>query len=103
MMKTWCWYALASLAPLLALLAYNARFFLDEYQAYYGYGEAPDYELPPGVMDAFRYYDHDGDGYLDPYEFAPLGLMVREEVRRRFCERERERERERRRFTAALL
>jgi hypothetical protein len=70
---------LASIPLVLALLAYNARFIVDEYVAYHGYGEAPDYELPPGIMDAFRYYDQDGDGYLDPYEFAPLGMMVREE------------------------
>ena len=82
-LKTCCWYVAVSLPLVLALLVYNARFILDEYLAYYGYGEAPDYELPPGVMDAFRYYDQDGDGYLDPYEFTPLGLMVREEVRER--------------------
>ena len=80
-LKTYCWHFLASIPLVLALLAYNARFILDEYVAYYGYGEALDYELPPGIMDAFRYYDQDGDGYLDPYEFAPLGMMVREEVK----------------------
>ena len=74
---------LASVPLVLALLIYNARFIVDEYVAYHGYGEAPDYELPPGIMDAFRYYDQDGDGYLDPYEFAPLGMMVREEVTER--------------------
>ena len=79
-LKTCCWYFSVSLPLVLAILAYNARFILDEYVAYYGYGQAPDYELPPGVMDAFRYYDQDGDGYLDPYEFAPVGMMVREEV-----------------------
>ena len=87
-----CWYFLASLPLALALLVYNARFLLGEYDAFFGYGEAEEYELPPGVMDAFRQYDQDGDGYLDPYEFAPLALTVWEEVR---GERERGIERER--------
>ena len=75
-----CRFALAAIPLALALLVYNTPFIMEEYSAWYGYGEAPAYELPPGVMDAFRQYDQDGDGYLDPYEFAPLGLMVREEV-----------------------
>lgn len=74
-------YVLASIPLLLALLVYQAPFIIDEYAAYYGYGQVPIYELPPGVMDAFRMYDQDGDGFLDPYEFAPLGLRVREQVR----------------------
>ena len=78
--KSKCKYFLASLPLLLALLIYHAPFIIDEYAAYYGYGHAPSYELPPGVMDAFRNYDQNGDGCIDPYEFAPLGLMVREEV-----------------------
>jgi hypothetical protein len=72
-------HVLASIPLLLALLAYNAPTILSEYLAYYGYGEAPSYELPPGVMDAFRTYDLNGDGFLDPYEFVPLGMIVREE------------------------
>lgn len=74
-------YVLASVPLLLALLVYQAPFIIDEYAAYYGYGQVPTYELPPGVIDAFRMYDQDGDGFLDPYEFAPLGLRVREQVR----------------------
>ena len=78
-----CTHVLASIPLLLAVLAYNAPTILSEYAAYYGYGEAPSYDLPPGVMDAFRTYDVDGDGFLDPYEFVPLGMLVRNEVRYR--------------------
>lgn len=81
-------YVLASIPLLLALLVYQAPAIIDEYAAYYGYGEVPTYELPPGVMDAFRMYDQDGDGFLDPYEFTPLGLRVREQVRLWVCARE---------------
>ena len=75
-----CKYVLASVPLLLALLVYNVPVIADEYAAYYGYGEATSYDLPPGIMDAFRIYDQDGDGFLDPYEFAPLGMLVRQEV-----------------------
>ena len=76
-----CTYVLASIPLLLAVLAYNVPTIMSEYVAYFGYGEAPSYDLPPGVMDAFRTYDADGDGFLDPYEFAPVGMLVRKEVR----------------------
>lgn len=75
-------YVVAAVPLLLALLAYRLPVIIDEYEAYFGYGEAPMYELPPGVMDAFRTYDQDGDGFIDPYEFVPLGMRVREQVRK---------------------
>lgn len=74
-------FLLAALPLLLALLVYYVPSIMDEYQAYFGYGSAPMYELPAGVMDVFRVYDADGDGYIDPYEFVVLGMRLREQVR----------------------
>ena len=74
---------LAALPLLLAVFVYYVPSIMDEYQAYFGYGSAPMYELPAGVMDVFRVYDADGDGYIDPYEFVVLGMRLREQVRER--------------------
>lgn len=74
------WRALAALPLALALLIYQMPTLLDEYEAWYGYGQAPMFDLPPGVMDQFRVYDSNGDGFIDPYEFAVLGLRLREEA-----------------------
>ena len=30
------------------------------------------YDIPPNVLDQFRRHDRDGDGLIDPYEFATL-------------------------------
>ena len=70
----------ASLPIVIALFLYHVPTILDEYEAWYGYGEARDYNLPPGVMDQFRVYDSNGDGFIDPFEFAVLGIRLREEV-----------------------
>ena len=75
-----CKYTLAALPLLLALLVYHVPTIVEEYRAYYGYGDAPMFELPPGVMDVFRVYDQDGDGFIDPYEFVVLGMRLREQV-----------------------
>ena len=93
---------LAALPLLLAVFVYYVPSIMDEYQAYFGYGSAPMYELPAGVMDVFRVYDADGDGYIDPYEFVVLGMRLREQVREGGREggRERGREREREGYTA---
>ncbi len=76
------WKTLSAALPLLiALFLYNFPTVMDEYLAWQGYGEARIYaDLPRGVMDQFRVYDTNGDGYLDPYEFVFLGLRFREEV-----------------------
>ena len=82
--RTWActWKKLLVALPIaIALVLYHLPTIMDEYEAWYGYGDARVYDLPPGVMDQFRVYDVNGDGYLDPYEFVPLGLRLREEVK----------------------
>ena len=64
-----------------ALGLYFAPSLLDEYEARFGYGEMPTFDLPPGVMDQFRVYDMNGDGSIDPFEFVVLGVRLMEEVR----------------------
>lgn len=77
-----CWTLLAALPIVIALILSNLRTVVDEYRAWRGYGEVRMYaDLPPGVIDQFRVYDANGDGFLDPNEFAALGLRLREEVR----------------------
>ncbi len=74
--------ALSIAIALIALVIYNLPILVLEYEAWRGYGWARTYDdLPPGVMDQFRVYDENGDGYLDPQEFVVLGLRLREEVR----------------------
>ena len=85
-------FFLAGLPLLAALLLYYAPTVVDEYYAYFGYGSVPMYELPPGVMDVFRVYDVNADGFIDPYEFIPLGMRLREQVRKKEEKDEEERE-----------
>ena len=36
------------------------------------YGEAPQFSIPPELMQHFRSYDRNVDGNIDPYEFLAL-------------------------------
>ena len=76
-------FFLAGIPLIAALLLYYAPTVIDEYYAYFGYGSVPMYELPPGVMDVFRVYDVNADGFIDPYEFIPLGMRLREQVKKK--------------------
>lgn len=75
-----CFYVCAAIPLIIAFAIYFLPTILDEWEARYGYGFAPSFDLPPGVMDQFRVYDADGDGCIDPTEFVALGLRLREEV-----------------------
>ena len=62
------------------LVLYFLPTLIQEYEAHFGYGEVPFYDLSPGVMDQFRVYDANGDGNIDPFEFVVLGVRLVEEV-----------------------
>lgn len=75
--STWPWRSLllkvvGTIPLLLAIVLYFGPSFISEWEAYFGYGSVPSYDLPPTVMHQFRLYDMDGDGYLDPYEFERM-------------------------------
>ena len=76
-----CFYVCAAIPLVVAVAIYFVPTILDEWEARYGYGFAPSFDLPPGMMDQFRVYDANGDGCLDPTEFVALGIRLREEVR----------------------
>lgn len=68
-----CLLTLVSALPLaLALIVYWFPTIIDEWEAYFGYGNVQHYDLPPKVMEEFRMFDSNGDGYIDPYEFVGL-------------------------------
>lgn len=75
-----CYYVCAAIPLVLAFTFYFMPFIIDEWEARYGYGVTPFFDLPPGVMDQFRVYDANGDGCIDPSEFVALGIRIREEV-----------------------
>ena len=54
---------------LLALMLYLGPRMISEWEAYFGYGAAPTYNVPTSVLHHFRRFDSDGNGCLDPYEF----------------------------------
>lgn len=53
----------------LALMFYLGPRIISEWEAYFGYGSAPTYNVPSSVLHHFRRFDADGNGFLDPYEF----------------------------------
>lgn len=75
-----CYYICAAIPLVLAFTFYFIPTIIDEWEARYGYGVMPSFDLPPGVMDQFRVYDANGDGCIDPSEFVALGIRIREEV-----------------------
>lgn len=70
-MKTVCLWL--GFTPLLIVLGFywHQTLFL-EYEGLFGYGQVEDYGLPAALMDQFRLYDTNADGYIDPYEFSFL-------------------------------
>lgn len=72
---------LAALPIVLVYLLYQMPSIMDEYEAWRGYGQASQYEgLPPSVLDTFRVYDANADGYIDPYEFAAVTIRMQQDV-----------------------
>ena len=57
---------------LLVLCMYWGETLLLEYEGHFGYGQVDDYGLPAALMEQFRSYDTDADGFIDPYEFSFL-------------------------------
>lgn len=56
---------------LVAILCWGDTLFL-EWEGQFGYGQVKDYGLPAALMEQFRLYDTDADGYIDPLEFFNL-------------------------------
>ena len=63
---------LGTLPLLAALVFYCGPQIISEWEAYFGYGRTPSYDVPPSVLHQFRLFDVNGDGFLDPYEFERL-------------------------------
>lgn len=71
----------AALPIILAYLLYQMPSIIEEYEAWCGYGHASQYDgLPSSVLDLFRVYDTNADGYIDPYEFAAVTIRIHEDV-----------------------
>lgn len=78
--RTWCgWKLLAALPLIAALFVYYAPVLLMEWEAHFGYTIASEQiiGLPDYIMDQFRLYDTNGDGYIDPVEFETLYFQVK--------------------------
>ena len=59
--------------PLIAVVVlYWGQTLVIEWEGHFGYGHSKDYGLPAPLMERFRFYDSDADGYIDPYEFSFL-------------------------------
>lgn len=56
----------------IVFLFYWHETLLIEYEGQFGYGQVEDYGLPAEMMELFRSYDSDANGYIDPYEFSFL-------------------------------
>ncbi len=68
--KSW---SLVGFIPLVLVLSlYWSDSLLLEYEALFGYGQAKDYGLPSQLMEQFRMYDTNADGFIDPDEFSFL-------------------------------
>ena len=64
---------LLALPIAIGLALYNYKTIHDELQAWRGYGLAAMHEgVSDEVLNQFRMYDVNGDGYIDPYEFDQL-------------------------------
>ena len=66
------WNWLASLPILIAIVCYFIPTLRTEYEVRYGYGQVANYQLASNILDQFRMHDLNGDGRIDPYEFANL-------------------------------
>ena len=62
----------ATLPLIAALVLYLGPQIISEWEAYFGYGHATSYDVPPSILHQFRLFDINGDGFLDPYEFERL-------------------------------
>lgn len=71
-MKHSRWNWLAPLPIFLAAICYFVPTIRTEYEARYGYGQVANYQLASSILDQFRMHDLNGDGRIDPYEFANL-------------------------------
>ena len=63
---------LGTLPLIAALVFYMGPQIISEWEAYFGYGHTPSYNVPPSILHQFRLFDVNGDGFLDPYEFEKL-------------------------------
>ena len=76
-----CALTLVSALPLvLALAIYWTPSLFNEWEALFGYGNVQRYEVPPKLMQQFRMFDSNGDGYIDPYEYMALHNYLKTEV-----------------------
>ena len=61
-----------SVPLLLLVILYWGQALVLEWEGIFGYGEVEDYGLPEDIMEQFRLFDSNADGFIDPYEFSIL-------------------------------
>ena len=64
--------AVGFLPLLLGVVLYWGQTLVVEWEGQFGYGQVENYGLPAALMEQFRFYDSDANGFIDPFEFSIL-------------------------------